>query len=190
MAFALPAASVPPISVQKTRPTQSASRPGSGAGHLARGEDHRRHRRDQQQLDDPRLRQRDVGADRVAAWSRAPRGRRPGRRSRPRRSERGGRCADAGRVVARDRQPGQHRPDDRAERQVQGLRPLGQAASGPGRRRSTTWIANRTAEPTASRTSVGWSRWVRHATTARRGDDDARRPRPPSDGGRARRSRR
>ena len=35
------------------------------AGHLARGEDHRRHRRDEQQLDDPWLGQRDVGADRV-----------------------------------------------------------------------------------------------------------------------------
>ena len=40
------------------------------------------------------------------------------------------------------------------------------ARSGPVRRRSTTWIANRTAAPTASRTSVGWSRWVRQATTA------------------------
>ena len=31
----------------------------------------------------------------------------------------------------------------------------------------TTWIANSTAVPTASRTSVGWSRCVRQATTAR-----------------------
>ena len=58
MAFAAPAASVPPTSVQKT--SQSSGR------HSARGQDHRRHGRDQQQLDDARLGQRDVGADAVA----------------------------------------------------------------------------------------------------------------------------
>ena len=42
------------------------------ARHLAGREDHRRDRRHEQQLDDPRLRQGDVGADRVAGRSAAP----------------------------------------------------------------------------------------------------------------------
>ena len=83
MAFALPAASVPPTIVQKTRAPQSASRDAGGTRQVARREDHRRDRRDEQQLDDPRLGQRDVGADRVArvVRGRAVRAAAPGRTS-------------------------------------------------------------------------------------------------------------
>ena len=96
------------------------------AGHPARREDHRRHRRDEQQLDDPRLGQRDIGADPVTGrgW-----GGRPGRLGalhvRAGRSS----CAGAdrtGRVVAGHGQPDEHREDHRAQREVKGLRPCGE----------------------------------------------------------------
>ena len=64
IAFAPPAASVPPI-------TTAAISQSDGIPRCA--EHHRRHGGDQQQLDDPRLGQRDVGAERVH---------RPGRRMR------------------------------------------------------------------------------------------------------------
>ena len=66
IAFAEPAASVPQTSVQNASRNHSA---GAMPGMLAGREDHRRDRRDQQQLDDPGLRQRDVGADGVAGRS-------------------------------------------------------------------------------------------------------------------------
>ena len=173
MALALPAASVPPISVQTT--SQPQSRPVD-AGHPARGEDHRRDRRDEQQLDDPRLRQRDVGADRVAgrpAGSRLDGRFAQARVGSPVRADRG----RPGRVVARDGQPDQHREDDRAEGQVERLRPAGQARSGPAARRRRP--GSRTGRPPrapAGRWS-GRSRWVRHATTRERHDHE------PDDGG-------
>ena len=54
MALAPPAASVPPSTVADHQPQRRQA---------PLGHDHRRHRRDQQQLDDPRLGEGDVGAD-------------------------------------------------------------------------------------------------------------------------------
>ena len=108
IALALPAASVPPIIVQKTSRPNPASRRRRWPGQVARREDHRRHGRDQQQLDDPGLGQRDVGPDRVAASSAAPAVAPAARRRRP--APPPGAAAGAltrGRVVARD---GQRRP--------------------------------------------------------------------------------
>ena len=54
MAFAPPAASVPPMTVATISQTE---------GQPAFGDDHRRDRRDEEQLDDARLRQRDERPD-------------------------------------------------------------------------------------------------------------------------------
>ena len=55
-AFAPPAASVPPTSVSAIRPSE---------GRCLDGDEHRRHRRHEQQLDDARLGEGDVGLQRV-----------------------------------------------------------------------------------------------------------------------------
>ncbi len=136
MALALPAASVPPTSVQATSQPQSTQ---FDAGQVPRREHHRRHRRDEEELDDPGLREGDVGADRVGAGA----------------SGRGGRlgvggggghvgagagrailvgqragAADArgarrrpGPVVGDERRARRGRPDERGERHVERLGP-------------------------------------------------------------------
>ena len=156
MALALPAASVPPIIVQKTSAPQSPQSTAAGrARQIARGEDHGRDRRDQQQLDDPWLGQRDVGADACRRGRRAvpvARVRDPDAGGSRRRSRAG--TVDPGRVVAGDGQADQRRPDDRAEREVERPGSSRRAGSGPAAPPMTTWIANRTAVPTARRTSV------------------------------------
>ena len=158
----------------------------AGARQVARREDHRRDRRDEQQLDDPRLGQRDVGADRVAG--------RPGAaRSRPASVAGDPACrrsSTRARVVAGDRQPGQRRPD-RPPRARGGA----SASTRPSRVRTcappiTTWIAN--SDGRADR-QPDERRAVALGPPGDDGDGQrrsARRPRRPSDAGRGRRSRR
>ena len=185
MALALPAASVPPISVQTDEPRPVAE---LDAGHLAGREDHRRDGRDEQQLDDPRLGQRDVGADRVAGRPSAPAARR--RRGPP--AAGAGAAPDAGRrrrpgrVVARRRRA----PTSSAQMTAPSARwsvcVQPRARSGPAARRRRPGPRTGPPRSSARRTIGGWSRCVRQATTATADDDQPDdRPRP-SDGGRGR----
>ena len=109
IALAEPAASVPPSSVQNARRSHSRE---VHAREVAGGEDHGRDRGDEQQLDDPGLGQRDVGADgvaRAAPAGPAAVGRRRGRRRRRAARRRGAPdrrrspAPPAGLVVARRR---------------------------------------------------------------------------------------
>ena len=106
-------------------------------GHVAGGEDHGRDRRDEQQLDDPGLGQRDVGADRVAGASVGPavavvagpaaaarRVRRPTPTARPGRRSR--RATASAAISAQI---------DRAEREVERLGPGGELGQDLERRR-------------------------------------------------------
>ena len=142
------------------------------AGHVARREDHRRHRRDQQQLDDPGLGQRDVGADRVAARRAAPvavASSPAGRRRRPPGlvATRATRAV----VVAGDGEAGQQRPDDRAEREVERLRPLVE----PGQ--DLEPADQRPGPGTGSPTADGQPDERRVVALGPPGDDRGRRPR-------------
>jgi hypothetical protein len=119
MAFALPAAKGP---TEQGPHDQPAPLPPVEPWHPARRQDHGRDRRDQQQLDDARLRQGHVGTDRIAGRVWAP----------PRRlvvvEARSGSVVRADRhgprgVEARHGQPDDHREDDRGEGEVQGLGP-------------------------------------------------------------------
>ena len=162
-------------------------------GHLAGREDHRRHRRDEQQLDDPRLRQRDVGADRVGPRPSAqlagsspssPHAGRRSRRSGRRRRRRGPR-----RVVARRRrapasaaqmiapsarwsvwlQPGQvgqdlEPADDRLDRE-EDRRDEREPDDRPVRRAASASAATTTAA-TISPTTIATQRWRTWADVA------------------------
>ena len=87
--------------------------------------------------------------------------------------------------------PASVRPDDRAERQVERLGPRRQPGQDLRAADDDLDREERRRRPTASRTSVGRSRWVRQATTATRQDDqpdDGRDPAMQDVGGGRRRS--
>ena len=171
MALALPAASVPPTSVQTTspnqRPVHAARAPGrsrvartiagtvvTSSSSMMRGLVSAMYARIVSAVAAPRRRTRRRARSATPVAGAGPVG-----DGRP------------GRVVARDGQAGQHRPDDRAEREVERLGPLGelgqdlQPADDDLDREQ-----DRRPRPRAGRV-VGWSRCVRQATTAMADDD-------------------